>query len=49
MPEFVEFMLRPDVDSTVLHMCGFGLVGRDEESEASSRRQRESLARRSKS
>ena len=34
MPEMVEFLLRPEVDSTVLHMCAFGLCGRDEVGEA---------------
>ena len=34
MPEVVEFLLRPDVDSTVIHMCAFGLMGHDEDGEA---------------
>ena len=34
MPEMVSFMMRPEVDSTVMHMCAFGLMGKDEIGEA---------------
>ena len=30
MPEMVDFLLRPDVDSTVLHMCAFSMTSVDE-------------------
>ena len=26
MPEVVEFLFRPEVDSTVLHICVFGMT-----------------------
>ena len=34
MPELVQFMLRPEVGSTVLHMCAFGMTATDEQGEA---------------
>ena len=33
MPEVVDFLLRPNVDSTVLHMCAFGMTAKDEQGE----------------
>ena len=34
MPEVVEFLLQFEVDSTVLHMCAFGMTAIDEKREA---------------
>ena len=34
MPEVIDFLLRPNVDSTVLHMCAFGMTAKDEQGEA---------------
>ena len=34
MPEVIDFMLKPEVDSTVLHMCAFGMTAKDEQGEA---------------
>ena len=31
MPEVKEFLLRPKVDSVVLHMCAFGMTAQDEQ------------------
>ena len=33
MPEVIDFMLKPNVDSTVLHMCAFGMTAKDEQGE----------------
>ena len=33
MPEVVEFMVRPEVDATVLHMCAFGMTASDDKGE----------------
>ena len=33
MPEVIDFMNRPDVDSTVLHMCAFGMKATDDKGE----------------
>ena len=29
-PEMLEFMLRPEVDATVIHMCAYGMTAEDE-------------------
>ena len=34
MLEVIDFMLKPEVDSTVLHMCAFGMTAKDEQGEA---------------
>ena len=34
MPEVIEFMMKPEVDATVLHMCAFGKTAIDEKGEA---------------
>ena len=34
MPEVVEFLLRLDVDSIVLHMCAFVMTAKDDQGEA---------------
>ena len=33
-PEVIDFMLKPNDDSTVLHMCAFGMTAKDEQGEA---------------
>ena len=33
IPEVKEFLLRPEVDSVVLHMCAFGMTAQDEQGE----------------
>ena len=34
MPEVVQFLLRPEVDATVINMCAFGMAGVDGRGEA---------------
>ena len=34
MPEVKQFLMRPEVDSTTLHMCALGVTGVDEIGEA---------------
>ena len=29
-PEMIEFMMRPEADAAVLHMCAYGMTSTDE-------------------